>query len=63
MRRLIVWNMMTPFDGYFERPKPWEIEELKRFSLDQAREAGVLLFGRNAWPATGRPRSARSRSS
>lgn len=41
-------------DGYFEGPKPWEIdwheyvwgEELERFSLDQAQEVGALLFGR-----------------
>lgn len=53
MRKLIVWNMVT-LDGYFEGPKPWEIdwheyvwgEELERFSLDQAQEVGALLFGR-----------------
>lgn len=56
MRRLVVWNMMT-LDGYFEGPKPWEIdwheyvwgEELERFSLDQAREVGTLLFGRKTY--------------
>jgi dihydrofolate reductase len=53
MRKVIVWNMVT-LDGYFEGPKPWEIdwheyvwgEELERFSLDQAQEVGALLFGR-----------------
>lgn len=41
-------------DGYFEGPRPWDLEfhqyawgeELKRFSLEQAREVGALLFGR-----------------
>lgn len=53
MRRLIMWNLAT-LDGYFEGPKPWDIdwhelvwgEELARFSLDQGREIGTLLFGR-----------------
>jgi dihydrofolate reductase len=53
MRKVIVWNMVT-LDGCFEGPKSWEIdwleyvwgEELARFSLDQAREVGALLFGR-----------------
>jgi dihydrofolate reductase len=56
MRKVIVWNMMT-LDGYFEGPKPWEIdwheyvwgEELERFSLDQSKEVGALLFGRKTY--------------
>ena len=56
MRKLIVWNMMT-LDGFFEGPNPWEIDwheyvwgdELERFSLDQAEEAGALLFGRRTY--------------
>jgi dihydrofolate reductase len=56
MRRVIVWNMVT-LDGYFEGPQPWEIdwhedvwgEELERFSLDQAQEVGMLLFGRKTY--------------
>jgi len=48
---------MVTLDGYFEGPKPWEIdwheyvwdEELERFSLDQAREVGALLFGRKTY--------------
>jgi dihydrofolate reductase len=56
MRKVIVWNMVT-LDGYFEGPKPWEIdwheyvwgEELKRFSLVQAQEVGTLLFGRKTY--------------
>jgi dihydrofolate reductase len=68
MRKVIVWNMVT-LDGYFEGPKPWEIdwheyvwgEELERFSLNQAQEVGALLFGRKTYegmagywqPATG----------
>ena len=55
-RKVIVWNM-APLDGYFEGPKPWEIdwreyvwgEELERFSLDQAKEVGALLFGRKTY--------------
>ena len=56
MRKLIVWNMVT-LDGYFEGPKPWDIdwheyvwgEELERFSLQQLREVGMLLFGRKTY--------------
>jgi dihydrofolate reductase len=56
MRRVIVWNMVT-LDGYFEGPKPWEIDwheyawgaELERFVLDQSREVGELLFGRRTY--------------
>jgi hypothetical protein len=56
IRKVIVWNMMT-LDGYFEGPKPWEIdwheyvwgEELERFSLNQAQEVGTLLFGRKTY--------------
>jgi len=55
-RKVIVWNMVT-LDGYFEGTKRWEIdwheyvwsEELERFSLDQAREVGTLLFGRKTY--------------
>jgi dihydrofolate reductase len=53
MRKLIMWNLMT-LDGYFEGPGAWNLkfhefawgEELKRFSLEQGREVGALLFGR-----------------
>ncbi|MGH2796155.1 MAG: dihydrofolate reductase family protein [Thermoleophilaceae bacterium] len=53
MRKLIMWNLMT-LDGYFEGPRPWDLEfheyawgdELRRFSLEQGREVGALLFGR-----------------
>ncbi|HSN73317.1 MAG TPA: dihydrofolate reductase family protein [Steroidobacteraceae bacterium] len=53
MRKLIVWNLVS-LDGFFEGPEPWAIdwfdtvwgEELERFSLDQARTADTLLFGR-----------------
>lgn len=56
MRKLIVWNMVT-LDGYFEGSRPWELDwheyvwgpELERFSLDQAREVGALLFGRKTY--------------
>jgi dihydrofolate reductase len=56
MPKVIVWNM-APLDGYFEGPKPWEIdwreyvwgEELERLSLDQAQEVGALLFGRKTY--------------
>src|SRR5262249_47626852 len=56
MRKVIVWNMVT-LDGFFEGAKPWEIdwhesvwgEELERFSLEQAKEVGALLFGRKTY--------------
>jgi len=59
-RKVIVWNVVT-LDGYFEGPKPWEIdwheyvwgEELERFSLDQAQEVGALLFGFGSANLTG----------
>ena len=53
MRKLIMWNLMT-LDGCFEGARAWDLafheyawgEELKRFSLEQEREVGALLFGR-----------------
>lgn len=53
MRRLVMWNLQT-LDGYFEGKAPWDLDfheaawgdELERFSLDQAREVGTLLYGR-----------------
>ncbi len=48
-----MWNLVT-LDGYFEGPKSWEIdwheyvwgEELERLSIEQAKSADMLLFGR-----------------
>lgn len=56
MRKVIVWDLMS-LDGYFEGQKPWEIDwfeyvwgpELERFSLEQAKEVGTLLFGRRTY--------------
>lgn len=56
MRKVIVWNMVT-LDGLFEGAKPWSLdwheyvwgEELERFSLEQAKEVGTLLFGRRTY--------------
>ena len=56
MRKVIVWNMVT-LDGFFEGAKPWEIDwheygwgpELERFSIDQGKEVGTLLFGRKTY--------------
>jgi len=53
MRKLIMWNMVT-LDGFFEGPKPWDIdwheyvwgEELERLSIEQMGSADTLLFGR-----------------
>jgi len=53
VRKLIMWNLVT-LDGFFEGPKSWEIdwheyvwgEELERLSIEQARSADMLLFGR-----------------
>ena len=48
-----MWNMVT-LDGYFEGSRPWDIdwhnyswgEELERFSTEQSKSVGTLLFGR-----------------
>lgn len=56
MRKLIAWNVMT-LDGYFEGDAPWQLdfhetvwgEELERFSLDQAGDMDILLFGRRTY--------------
>lgn len=53
MRKLIMWNLIT-LDGFFEGPRAWDLEfheyawddDLRRFSLEQGREAGAPLFGR-----------------
>ena len=53
MTRLIMWNMVT-LDGLFEGPKKWDLDfheyvwgpELEQFSLEQAKTADALLFGR-----------------
>jgi dihydrofolate reductase len=53
MRKLIMWNLVT-LDGFFEGPKAWEIdwheyvwgEELEKFSIEQLKTIGMLLFGR-----------------
>jgi len=56
MRQLIMWNLVT-LDGYFEGPKPWDIEwhnyvwgeELEKLSMEQAGSIGMLLFGRRTY--------------
>ncbi|HSM43695.1 MAG TPA: dihydrofolate reductase, partial [Acidimicrobiia bacterium] len=53
MRSLVLWDLIT-LDGYFEGPEKWDLAfheiawgpELEAFSLEQAEEVGVLLFGR-----------------
>lgn len=53
LRKLIMWNLVT-LDGFFEGRKSWDIdwhdtvwgEELERFSIEQSKSIGVLLFGR-----------------
>lgn len=53
LRNLIMWNVVT-LDGYFEGRKSWEIdwhdyvwgEEMERFSIEQSKSIGMLLFGR-----------------
>ena len=55
-RKLITWNLQS-LDGYFEGPRLWSLDfhmtvwgdELREFSLSQAREVGVLLFGRTTY--------------
>lgn len=53
MRRLVMWNLMT-LDGCFEGAKSWDLDwhetvwddELERFSIEQSKAIGMLLFGR-----------------
>ncbi len=53
VRKVIMWNLVT-LDGFFEGRKSWEIdwhdsvwgEELERFSIEQSKSIGTLLFGR-----------------
>lgn len=56
MRKLIVWNVVT-LDGCFEGGKPWDLSfhnlvwgpELEALSLEQLREADMLVFGENTY--------------
>jgi dihydrofolate reductase len=56
MRKLIMWNMVT-LDGLFEGSKNWDLDwhnyfwgdDLARFTLDQLKTAGALLFGRTTY--------------
>ncbi len=56
MRKVIMWNLVT-LDGFFEGSKSWEIdwhdyawgEELEKFSIEQSKSIGTLLFGRVAY--------------
>ncbi len=56
MRKLIVWNLIT-LDGRFEGEKPWDLAfhglawgpELERYSLRQAEEGDLLVFGRRTY--------------
>lgn len=56
MRRLIAWDVVT-LDGYFEGTTPWDLsfhelvwgDELEKFSDQQLKEAGTLLFGRRTY--------------
>lgn len=52
-RRLIMWNLVT-LEGFFEGAKKWDLDwheyvwgdELEQLSLEQAKTADALLFGR-----------------
>jgi dihydrofolate reductase len=56
MRRLVLWDLIT-LDGCFEGSRKWDLAfheiawgpALEAFSLEQAGEIGVLLFGRVTW--------------
>lgn len=56
MRRIIIWNVVT-LDGCFEGEKPWDLSfhqliwgpELEALSLEQLREADMLIFGENTY--------------
>ncbi len=53
MRKVIMWNLVT-LDGFFEGAKSWGLdfheyvwgEELEKFSIEQSKSIGMLLFGR-----------------
>ena len=48
-----MWNLVT-LDGFFEGPKSWELDwhdsvwgdELEKYSIEQSKSTGMLLFGR-----------------
>ena len=56
MRKMIVWNVVT-LDGRFEGETPWDLSfhrlvwgpELETLSLEQLREADMLVFGKNTY--------------
>lgn len=56
MRKIIVWNVVA-LDGCFEGEKPWDLSfhaivwgpELEALSLEQLREADMLVFGKNTY--------------
>ena len=56
MRKIIIWNVVT-LDGCFEGEKPWDLSfhqlvwgpELEALSLEQLREADMLVFGENTY--------------
>lgn len=56
MRKIIVWNVVT-LDGCFEGEKAWDLSfhtlvwgpELEALSLEQLREADMLVFGKNTY--------------
>src|SRR5690606_8165865 len=56
LRRLVMWNLQT-LDGCFEGPNLWDLDlhetawgkDLERFSNDQAKEVGAVLFGRTTF--------------
>lgn len=56
MRKIIMWNVVT-VDGCFEGEKPWDLSfhdlvwgpELEALSLEQLREADMLVFGENTY--------------
>jgi dihydrofolate reductase len=50
----LIYSMMVSLDGFIETPRheiDWHVidEELHRFANDQARETGVLLYGRRLY--------------
>ncbi|MBB4567384.1 dihydrofolate reductase family protein [Rhizobium leucaenae] len=56
MRKLVVWNLMT-LDGYFEGPKPWDLDfhmlawgdELEHYATELGKEGDLLIFGRKTY--------------
>lgn len=56
MRKVVMWNLVS-LDGFFQGASQWDLswhqdvwgDELEQFSVEQARSADMLLFGRRTY--------------